>query len=155
MSRVGTTVTRIAALAGLVALLPPAVATVPRGPAFTIDAAPIGLGPGHVARLDLRLRNRRAVPVDVRDVTVRIADVRAPSSDAARRCTARDFEITQLRSDGSMHLPPLSTRRLSTLGVPGARWPRLAMAPRRADQGGCAHASLTLAFSGTARAVGR
>jgi hypothetical protein len=154
MSRARTAARRIATVVALTALVPPVVATVPRGPEFTIAAAPIEVVPGRPALLDLRLTNHRAVPLDVHGITLRVYEVRAQSS-AEPPCTAQDFEVTQLQGGRPLLLPPLSTRSLSALGVPAPRLPRVETARRHTDQSSCRRATVTFAFSGTARPAGR
>lgn len=54
-----------------------------------------------------------------------------------------------------LRIPAHSTRRLSSLGVAPARWPRVAMLDRAVNQDGCKHATLDLRFDGMATEAAR
>jgi hypothetical protein len=128
---------------------PEPVVTTPE--AFTIAGALPGLLiPGSEAPLDLSLTNREDADLSISALTVRVAVVSAPRSDALHPCSPADFSVAQLSGTQGLTLPTSETATLTELGVSAAQLPRITMVDSAANQNGCKSASLQLAFTGTA-----
>lgn len=127
------------------------VVTGPARRAFTIRGTTDGLlAPGVRAPVDLRFTNPHSFSLRVARLTVRVAGIRTLQSSARRPCTAADFTVAQAAAAAWFVVPASSTRSLSTLGLPRARWPQVVMRDRAVNQDGCKHARLTLRFAGIA-----
>jgi hypothetical protein len=123
------------------------VPAIPRS-RFTVAVTPAGLlAPQHDLPLDLVLTNPDAGALQVGHLAVSITAVRAPEADAAHPCTVADFAIIPFSGAYGFTLPGSRSARLSALGIPAARWPRLAMINRPVNQDGCKHATLSLSFA--------
>ncbi|MDX6676003.1 MAG: hypothetical protein QOE31_55 [Solirubrobacteraceae bacterium] len=115
---------------------------------FTVAVTPAGLlAPGRGLPLDLILTNPDARALQVGRLAVAVAGVTAPEADTAHPCTTGDFSLVPFSGAYGFTLPGRTTTRLSTLGIPAAQWPLLAMTDSPVNQDGCKHAKLTLSFA--------
>jgi hypothetical protein len=136
-----------------VSVLPP---TTPDPPVTVPDAFTIAgaladsLTPGTAAPLDLTLANQEGTDLAITTLSIEVASVSGPHTDATHPCSANDFSVAQFSGASGFTLPASSTSTLSELGFAPAEWPQVSMLNLRANQDGCKQASLTLAFAGTA-----
>jgi hypothetical protein len=136
-----------AAAAAGTALAAPSAHTRSSAPAFAIAGRLTGrLVPGGRVAIDLRLANRRRVPLVVTRVSVAIASV-----TGRRGCRRNVFRAVAFRGRYPIRLRARGTSTLSGLGYPRRWWPRVEMADTLANQDACRGARIALAFSGSAR----
>lgn len=122
--------------------------------AFTISGTLSGLLiPGSGAPLDLSLANLEGTDLSITGLTVRVAAVTAPRSDALHPCSPADFSVAQFSGTPGFTLPASSTATLGQLGFGPAEWPQITMLDSAVNQNGCKSASLQLGFAGTATEV--
>jgi hypothetical protein len=114
------------------------------GVPFTIaGSAGRALHPGGSAvPIDLTFTNPSARAITVASVAVRI------SGTSAARCAAANFRVAR-QPALAVSVPARSSVSLSGLGISRARWPHLRMLDA-GRQDACKHATVHLAFSGTA-----
>jgi hypothetical protein len=115
---------------------------------FTIagDAAEPN-SPGVMVPLDLEFMNPHDAALSVTDLSVTVRDVSAPNADNLHPCTAGDFAVAQVSSSLAITVAGRATSTLTSLGVPRASWPQVAMIDRPVNQDGCKGASLALAYT--------
>lgn len=119
--------------------------------AFTISGKLAGLlEPGSDAPLDLSLASLEHFDLSITGLTVRVAAVSAPRSDALHPCGPADFSVAQFSGAAGFTLAASTTATLAELGFDEAQWPRVAMVDSAVNQNGCRSASLQLGFAGTA-----
>jgi hypothetical protein len=106
-----------------------------------------GLQPGAPRALDLMLRNGGREWLWVTSLKITAKSVRAPRSSALLPCTLADFSTRQFSGIYPLVMRPLSTRRLSGLGVSPAQQPQLTLVNRASNQDGCQGATVTLSYS--------
>ncbi len=126
-----------------------AAGPIPSAP-FTIagDASNLELGVAHA--LDLSVTNPNPVPLVLGSLIVGGQTVDAPRATASLPCTLADFSVQQFSGPYPVIVPAASTSTLSSLGIPSAQWPQVAIIARPVDQDGCKSATLTLTYSGNA-----
>jgi hypothetical protein len=118
---------------------------------FTIAGNLTGLlTPGTSRSLELTLTNPNKKPVAVSNLTVTVQAVTRSADAIARNlpCTPADYAVTQYGGPYPLTIPGSTSSALSTLGVPAAGFPRVAMLNTATNQDGCKGATLTLAFAG-------
>ncbi len=104
------------------------------------------LMPGFSQPVDLDLRNPSDRPLTVRNLTLRVRDVRAPRADAAHPCSAADFSAVGFSGPYGFTVPASTTRSLAELGIPRDHWPRVGMHNTVRNQDGCKGARLRFSF---------
>ncbi|MCF3138823.1 hypothetical protein LRQ04_06085 [Paenarthrobacter sp. AR 02] len=111
------------------------------------------LAPGVSLPLDLKISNPENKNIAVTMLSASISKVvRTPAAVAAGLpCSSADYSVTQFTGTYPIDIKPGSTS-LSALGLPQARWPRIAMLDTLQLQDGCKGATLELTFSGTGQA---
>ena len=115
---------------------------------FTISGSlSAALFPGRSGPLDLRLANPNDVSLRLTGLTVAITGIQ-PLAGLA--CSVDDFAVEQFDPEDEIILKSESSERLSELGLTTGRLPRLRMLETGVNQSGCAGATYTLAYSGTA-----
>jgi hypothetical protein len=97
--------------------------------------------------LDVTFTNGYRVPVSVTELNVTVRGVTAPNADAAHPCTVADFAVDQLSSDVAITVGAGATSSLRSLRFPDASWPQVHLRDTATNQGSCAGASLTLAYT--------
>ncbi|WP_410676532.1 hypothetical protein [Amycolatopsis sp. cmx-4-68] len=108
------------------------------------------IAPGVRVPLDLTLINPQDLEVSITHLTVAVAQVDAPNSDATHVCTVEDFTVDQAPHDLRITLAARATNTLSGLGLPSTTWPRMGMHDRPVNQDNCKGASLTLSYTASA-----
>jgi len=115
---------------------------------FTIaGSATEPISPGVRAPLDLKLTNPRDVPMSITDLSVTMQKVIAPNAGNSHPCSIGDFTVGQASSSITITVAARTTSTLSSLGLPRASWPQVAMLERSVNQDGCKGASLTLGYA--------
>jgi hypothetical protein len=142
----------------------PGVITAPRDGAnlapraeanFTISGdLPGSLEPGLSQPLDLALTNPGPSEISISHLLVSIESIHARQADEAHPCTLEDFSVAQFSGAYGFKLGAAETSRLSELGFPEKRLPRVTMLDRPVNQDGCKRASLTFSYSGTSTGSG-
>ena len=116
---------------------------------FGISGSVSAIEPGVARPLNLSLSNPNQRPLSLTLVTVGARAVTAPHATRLLPCTLADFAIWQFSGSYPIAVPASSTLTLSSLGIPSARWPQVAMLDRPVSQNGCIGASLALSYSAT------
>lgn len=108
------------------------------------------LAPGVSRSLELQISNPENKSIAVTNLSVSISQVvRTPAAIAANLpCTAADYKLTQYSGAYPLTVEP-GVRKLSALGVPESRWPRITMQDTPQLQDGCKGATIQLTYSGT------
>lgn len=121
----------------------PGVSPSPAASGFGISGSPVGsLAPGARLPIDLHLDNPTANRVSVSSLGVSIAGTTAPG------CAASNFALTQFAGTFPLQLPANSHNTLSSLRIPKAQWPTLAMLNLPVNQDACKGATVQLRYSG-------
>jgi hypothetical protein len=137
-------------------VLPPPPIAPPAPPVTTPDSFTIAgtlsdlLTPGSGEPLDLTLTNLQNTDLLIASLSVEVASVSGPLTDATHPCDAGDFSVGQFTGAPGFKLPASSSADLSELGFDPGEWPTVSMLNRPVNQDGCKHASLSLSFTGTA-----
>ena len=121
------------------------------GPRFTIRGYAGDLQPGVLRALHLSIANPNRLRLSVTSVIATLQGVSAPWATGALPCTLADFSVRQFSGSYPLMVAPSSTRTLSELRIPTARWPQVAIIDRPFDQDGCQGASVSFVYSATAR----
>ena len=101
--------------------------------------------PGASQPIDLSITNPNSQPI-----TIASGGITVGISTSKTGCSASsNFAVTHSLTT-SITIPANSTRRLSALGVPQAKWPLIAMLDTLSNQDACKSTSLTLTYTGTA-----
>ena len=109
------------------------------------------LYPGAPAQpINLRFTNTNSGALSVTALTVTIQSVNAPNATAQHPCSASDYALTGYSGAFPFTMPSgLST--LQSIGIPSTKWPTIQMVETHANQNGCAGASITVAYVGSAQ----
>jgi hypothetical protein len=101
--------------------------------------------------LNLSIAHPNRLRLSVTSLIINLQSVSAPRATGRLPCTLTDFSVRQFWGSYPLIVAPSTTRTLSELRIPTARWPRVATIARPFDQDGCQGASLNLVYSGTVR----
>ncbi len=107
--------------------------------------------PGTSEPLDLIITNPFKFAITVLTVSVTVAPVPARNGVPDPACPAVTNLLVTRPLGATLTVPALSTKSLSDLGVPQARWPVLTMPNLPTNQDACEGATFSLLYSGTAR----
>ncbi len=105
------------------------------------------LKPGDSSSLDITFTNPSTLPVTLTGIQVTIVSVSAPNQTHLLHCTAADYAIRQVPADFEVTVPAAAIVSLSSLGIPSASWPAVAMVNAARDQRGCSGATVTFDYS--------
>jgi hypothetical protein len=108
------------------------------------------LYPGGRGPLDLTLTNSNAQAMAVTGLAATVTAVQALHPGPLQPCDVADFAVDQFSGEFPINVAASSARSLSDLGIPTSAMPVLRMLDTAGNQDGCKHATLTLAYTGTA-----
>ena len=111
------------------------------------------ISPGVLVPLDLEFTNSHDSPMSVTDLTVSVQRVSAPQADDFHPCAVGDFAVEQASRSLEINVPAGAPHTLTSLGLPRAEWPQVAMLNRSVNQDGCKGASLTLDYTASGTLV--
>lgn len=122
----------------------------PIGTPFTITGPTPTLYPGAAAqKLNLTINNPNPGSISVNSLTVTVSGV-SGGSNSPLACTTGDFNVIQINPSALPFTAPPGTSTLSADGVSTANQPSLQMLDLPHNQNGCAHATLSLTYAGSA-----
>ena len=121
-------------------------------PEFTISGnAQHLLYPGAAAEpLNLAFNNPNVGSLSLSSLSVAITKIDAPHATSQHPCTAADYAVTQYSGTYPITIPPGSST-LQSDGVTQSKLPTVKMVETHNDQDGCAFATVTLTYTGSAQ----
>jgi hypothetical protein len=100
--------------------------------------------------IDLTFNNPNPGSLAIGALGVTIQSVSAPNASAQHPCSTTDFTATQYTGNFPLSVPAGSSN-LESDGAAQNKWPTVRMVDNHADQNGCVGATVTLAYTGSAR----
>lgn len=109
------------------------------------------LFPGAPAQpINLRFTNTNTSALSVMSLTVTIQSVNAPNATALHPCSTSDYVVAPYSGTYPFTMPSGSST-LQSIGIPNTKWPTIRMVETNINQNGCAGASITVAYLGSAQ----
>lgn len=100
--------------------------------------------------INLGFSNTNPGSLSITALTVSVQSVNSPQADPQHPCTTADYAVGQYTGAYPVTMPAGSST-LQSLGIASSKWPTVRMIDSNSNQNGCAGASITLAYTGSAQ----